>query len=88
MVRCGLDQQVRFAPREKKLEQVNRAERLLGEIDPRKTYSYEFLCFRITDFRPESLGRKRGYTRRQEISGVDGEPLKLVYKIGGGSGDG
>ena len=47
------DQQVRFAPREKKLEQVNRAERLLGEIDPQRTYSYEYLCFRITDFRPD-----------------------------------
>jgi len=28
------DQQVRFAPREKKLEQVNRAEKLLAELDP------------------------------------------------------
>jgi hypothetical protein len=26
------DQQIRFAPREKKIEQVNRAERLLAEI--------------------------------------------------------
>ena len=47
------DQQVRFAPRLKKLQQVDRAERLLGEIDPSKTYSYEYLCFRITDYRPE-----------------------------------
>ena len=47
------DQQVRFAPRKKKLEQVERAEILLGEIDPTKTYSYEYLCFRITDYRPE-----------------------------------
>jgi RNA polymerase primary sigma factor/RNA polymerase sigma factor len=46
------DQQVRFAPREKKIEQVNRAERLLGEIKPGKTYTYEYLCYRITDFRP------------------------------------
>ncbi len=28
------DQQVRFAPREKQLEQANRAERLLSEIEP------------------------------------------------------
>lgn len=48
------DQQVRFAPREKKVEQVNRAERLLGEIDPSKVYSYEYLCFRITDYRPDT----------------------------------
>ncbi len=47
------DQQVRFAPRKRKLEQVERAEILLGEIDPTKTYSYEYLCFRITDYRPE-----------------------------------
>jgi RNA polymerase primary sigma factor len=47
------DQQVRFAPRVKKLEQVERAELLLGEIDPSRTYSYEYLCFRITDYRPE-----------------------------------
>jgi RNA polymerase primary sigma factor len=47
------DQQVRFAPRLKKLEQVDRAELLVGEIDPLKTYSYEYLCFRITDYRPE-----------------------------------
>ncbi len=51
------DQQVRFAPREKKIDQVNRAERLLAELDPKRTYSYEFLCHRITDFRPESTPR-------------------------------
>src|SRR5262245_14702823 len=48
------DQQVRFAPREKKIEQVQRAEKLLGELDPGRTYSYEYLCYRITDFRPEA----------------------------------
>jgi len=48
------DQQVRFAPRDKKIDQVNRAEKLLGEIEPTRSYSYEYLCHRITDFRPES----------------------------------
>src|SRR5215469_1669169 len=48
------DQQVRYAPREKKVEQANRAERLLTELDPDRTYTYEYLCYRITDFRPES----------------------------------
>jgi RNA polymerase primary sigma factor len=48
------DQVVRFAPRPKKLEQLDRAERLAVEIDPSKIYPYEYLCFRITDFRPES----------------------------------
>ncbi len=48
------DQQVRFAPREKKLEQVDQAERLLGELEPGRTYTYEYLCYRITKFRPDS----------------------------------
>lgn len=52
------DQQVRFAPREKKLEQIERAERLLGELDPSRTYSYEYLCFRITEYRPAAAPHK------------------------------
>ncbi len=54
VIRQLRDQQVRFAPRDKKLDQANRAERLMGELDPNRTYTYEYLCFRITDFRPES----------------------------------
>jgi RNA polymerase sigma factor (sigma-70 family) len=53
------DQQIRFAPREKKIEQVNRAERLLAEIKPGKIYTYEYACYRITDFRPESLANTK-----------------------------
>ncbi len=48
------DQQVRFVPREKKIEQVNRAERLLGEIKADRVYTYEYLCYRITKYRPQS----------------------------------
>lgn len=48
------DQLVRFAPKEKKLEQVDQAERLLGELKGDRDYSYEYLCFRITRYRPES----------------------------------
>ena len=48
------DQLVRFARREKKLEQVDRAERLLGELELHRTYTYEYVCFRITKYRPES----------------------------------
>ncbi|MBX7165300.1 MAG: sigma-70 family RNA polymerase sigma factor [Pirellulales bacterium] len=53
------DQQVRFAPREKKIEQVNRAERLLTEINPRADYSYGDICHKITGFRPESYPHLR-----------------------------
>jgi RNA polymerase primary sigma factor/RNA polymerase sigma factor len=55
IIRQLRDQQVRFAPREKKIEQVNRAEKLLSELDDARTYTYEYLCYRITDFRPESF---------------------------------
>lgn len=53
-VRGLCDQQARFAPREKKLEQLDRAEKLIHEIDPNRTYTYEYLCFRITEYRPEA----------------------------------
>jgi RNA polymerase primary sigma factor/RNA polymerase sigma factor len=49
------DQQVRFAPRERKLEQIERAERLLTEIDHQKVYPFDYVCYRITDYRPESF---------------------------------
>ena len=45
------DQQVRFAPREKKIQQIDNAEQLLREIQVDKTYNFEFVCFRITQFR-------------------------------------
>ena len=48
------DQQVRFAPREKKIEQVDCAEILLREIQVDRDYNFEFVCFRITGFRPEN----------------------------------
>jgi RNA polymerase sigma factor (sigma-70 family) len=47
------DQQTRYAPRERRLEQIDRAEHLLNEIEGAKRYPYEYLCFRITGYRPE-----------------------------------
>ncbi len=48
------EQQARFAPRERRVEQIDRAEQLLAEIDPARRYPYEYLCFRITGYRPEA----------------------------------
>ncbi len=45
------DQQVRFAPPPRRLEQLKRAERLLTEIDPQRAYPYQFVCYRVTDYR-------------------------------------
>lgn len=58
------DQQVRFAPRHKKMDQMNRAERLIGEIESGRQYSYEYLCYRITDYRPDA-------SRNSPVSGLD-----------------
>jgi RNA polymerase primary sigma factor len=52
------DQQVRFAPRNKRIEQANRAEDLLAELDPNREYPYDFLFYRVTEVRPEENTRR------------------------------
>ena len=48
------DQQVRFAPPARRLAQLSQAEKLLNEIDTSKNYPYQFVCYRLTDYRPTS----------------------------------
>jgi RNA polymerase primary sigma factor len=48
------DQQVRFTPPQRRLEQLSRAERLLLEVEDGKQYPYQYVCFRVTEFRPDS----------------------------------
>jgi RNA polymerase sigma factor (sigma-70 family) len=48
------DQQVRFTPPARRREQVAKAQRLLDEIDPARAYPYQFVCFRLTDFRSQA----------------------------------
>ena len=45
------DQQVRFATPARRQEQVGKAEKLLAELDPIRIYPYQFVCFRLTDYR-------------------------------------
>ncbi|MDZ4687079.1 MAG: sigma-70 family RNA polymerase sigma factor [Planctomycetaceae bacterium] len=47
------DQQIRFAPRDVRLSQVDRAERFLNQVDSGKSYRYQDLCEQITQYRPE-----------------------------------
>lgn len=54
LIRELRDQQVRFAPRGKRLEQADRAERLLSELDASKDYPFDFLFYRVTEVRPET----------------------------------
>ncbi len=70
------DQQVRFAPREKKLEQINHAEKLIDELDPARTYTYQYLCFRVTRYRPDAYpdlklsGEEAGHDLRLFVEDV------------------
>jgi len=48
------DQQVRFAPPARRREQLARAAQLLGEVDLQRVYPYQFVCFRVTDFRTDA----------------------------------
>jgi len=47
------DQQIRYAPRDVRVTQIDRAERLLNEIDTGRIYPYPELCEQITTFRSE-----------------------------------
>ena len=47
------DQQKRYAPIDKRLEQMDRAERVLSELDPQKEYKYQELCEKVTTFRSQ-----------------------------------
>ena len=43
------DQQVRFAPHERQIQQADSAEKLLNELDPKRTYSCKYVCHRVTN---------------------------------------
>ena len=48
------DQQVRFAPVARRQEQISKAEKLLSEVEPNRIYPYQFVCFRLTDYRSDA----------------------------------
>ena len=51
------DQLTRFAPKGKKLEQTALAETLYAEIADGRGYAFDYVCFRITNYRPEQASR-------------------------------
>ncbi len=51
------DQITRFAPKAKKVEQGMLAEKLYCEIEDDRSYAFDYLCFRITNYRPEHPSR-------------------------------
>jgi RNA polymerase sigma factor (sigma-70 family) len=86
------DQQVRFAPAPRRRQQQVRAERLLAEIDASKQYPYQYICFRITEFRPDSypdllidgahlLHDLRLMIAALAVPDVDAEPIVTIDEI-------
>ena len=55
--------QLRFTPEKQRRKQLDSAEKLLAIIDRDKAYPFEFVCFRITGFRP------KGAAGQQSIKG-------------------
>jgi RNA polymerase primary sigma factor len=47
------DRQLRYAPRDVRLRQIEKAESLLEELAPEENYHYRDICERITSFRPD-----------------------------------
>lgn len=47
------DQQVKYAPVDIRLAQMDKAETLLHQLDPEETYRYRDLCEKVTDFKSE-----------------------------------
>lgn len=79
-----MEQQMRSATRERRLEQLDRAERLLAEIEGSKAYPFEYLCFRITGYRADSTslltiaGRDVRHDLRlyvEDLSRTVGQPI-------------
>src|SRR5262249_29245966 len=46
--------QTRYAPPARRQEQVARAEKLLGEIDPERAYPYQSVLFRLPEYRSDA----------------------------------
>src|SRR5437667_10118650 len=57
------------APREQRLAQLERAERLLAELDPGKSYHYDYLVSRIADARLDQRHKSKvtGDTARHDL---------------------
>ena len=51
------DQLTRFAPKTKKIEQADLAEKLYTELEDGRPYAFDYVCFRITNYRPETASR-------------------------------
>ncbi len=48
------EQQTRFTPAVRRQSQIANAQKLLSEIEPGKEYPYQYVCFRVTEYRSDT----------------------------------
>jgi RNA polymerase primary sigma factor len=48
------EQQTRFAPPARRQAQVTAAQRLLAELEPSRSYPYQYVCYRVTEYRSDA----------------------------------
>ncbi len=53
-LRLLAEQQMRYSPRDVRLQQLERAERLAHRVDPQIEYPWQKVCQEVTSYRPES----------------------------------
>lgn len=87
------DQQVRYTPPARRRHQLALAEKLLEEIEGDRNYPYPFICFRITEYRPDAhkdlmfsgstlIHDLRLMIEALEVPGeVQGEPILTLEEI-------
>lgn len=91
------DQQVRFAPQSRRQEQLDRAEQLLLEVEPSRSYPYQVVCQRLTEYKPNAYpdlvlsGEELRHDLRQFIDDVSasldipmataGEPVLSIDEV-------
>jgi RNA polymerase sigma factor (sigma-70 family) len=65
-----LAKQLTYSPAEKRLEQIAGASVLIDEVDPAKSYPWEFILYRITGYRPKAPVEHavEGKTLRADLS--------------------
>ena len=80
---ANLAKQLAYSPTQVRVQELNRAERLVCLIDPAKSYPFEFLCFQITGYRPRGdIGTVlAGKTARTDLVRLV-EEVSATLKVG------
>jgi RNA polymerase sigma factor (sigma-70 family) len=79
--------ELRFTPKRQRQKQLDNAEKLLSLVDKSREYSFEFVCFRITGFRPKSFAAQELIKGEELADDLQIFISKLSGQIGEAAGD-